>query len=154
VEEMGYFGWNQSLMAKEVLAEPIIVQNDSYFKLSFTYKVKNPHENREVNRIREIRYGGKFSSVSINSTQNQSKIFPSKKKNVIVITLTSETYSKEEDFTSKELEFSGWTKIQDSTIIIPLGDATLTKKQYARIDFFKPDLTTEDNYIQEEEIVC
>ena len=47
------FSYYAKLLAREILDTPIEVANDSYFKISFTYKVENPHENRELKRIRQ-----------------------------------------------------------------------------------------------------
>lgn len=146
VEEMGYFGWNSSLMAKEVLTEPIIVQNDSYFKLSFTYKVKNPHENREINRIREIRYGGSHSSASLGNSKYRYSLSPSKNKKIIVFTQSEITYRNEDTFKAEMQlwEVKGWNRLQEP-IVIPLEN-----KRYVQIDFFEPDTMETENYIRKD----
>ena len=135
-------------MARQILTEPIIVQNDSYFKLSFTYKVKNPHENREVNRIREIRYGGIAPSVSVNLGsyypyyQERFSNLPKDKK-VIIFTQSSNSYSNQQAFEDYvKLELGGWKKIIEP-IVIPLEN-----KRYVEINFLEPDLAVSDNFIQ------
>lgn len=60
IRELGFYhrrhNTNNSyakLLARELLDTPIEVANDSYFKISFTYKVENPHEHRELKRTRQ-----------------------------------------------------------------------------------------------------
>ena len=137
IEEVGVFGWVQSLYAKEILDEPIIVQNDSYFKLSFTYKVDNPHENRKVNRIREIRYGGYTSDY-----RNETKLSPSKEKNIILITQTDySTTNTASMFDTMGLTLKGWEKIQDSINIVS------SNKYAIQINFLRPLKDSTENEI-------
>lgn len=61
IRELGFYhrydysssSYYAKLLAREILDTPIEVANDSYFKISFTYKVENPHEHREEKRIRQ-----------------------------------------------------------------------------------------------------
>lgn len=56
IRELGFYHryvHYAKLLAREILDTPIEVANDSYFKISFTYKIENPHEHREEKRIRQ-----------------------------------------------------------------------------------------------------
>lgn len=56
IRELGVYkniGGRIFLISRELLETPIEVADDSYFKVSWTYKVENPHENRELKRIRQ-----------------------------------------------------------------------------------------------------
>lgn len=137
VEEVGVFGWVRSLIAKEILEEPIVVQNDSYFKLSFTYRVENPHENKKDERIREIRFGG----VTVKDDM-PTQISPSKTKNVMVITQCQYNNSNFEALKNfAKLQLSGWERIQDTISIF-------TNNRIIQVDYLRPLLETEENIIK------
>jgi hypothetical protein len=97
VEEVGVYGWQSSLMAKEVLEEPIVVQNDSYFKLSFTYKLENPHENRKIKRVQSI-YNGGWNQGNHTTVLNRTDAI----KNGKII-----AFFYDEDYVPS-ISFSGW----------------------------------------------
>ena len=53
ITELGIYKGN-FLIVRELLPEPIEVEDQCYFKLSFTYTVANPHENREIKMNRLV----------------------------------------------------------------------------------------------------
>ena len=74
IRELGFYhrydhssyDYYAKLLAREILDTPIEVANDSYFKISFTYKVENPHEHREEKRIRQYSLPQKLQAIHLN----------------------------------------------------------------------------------------
>jgi hypothetical protein len=113
IRELGVF--NQSpgaIIARELLENPITVQDDGYFKLSFTWRVENPHENRKEKRIRA--YSLPFYDLDTESSQTPHSIIPTEKKRMLLVRMGSiyhgTTLGTIESHKEKfKLTLEGWT---------------------------------------------
>ena len=109
VREIGFYFRYSSysnfsmLLAREILDTPIEVANDSYFKISFTYKVENPHEHREMKRVRQytlpLYYSGHGST---KEDKTFSPALSNQKKRFLLIT-SYDIYNKTQ-ITDEQLE--------------------------------------------------
>lgn len=109
VRELGFYV-DQVLMAREILETPIEVQNDGYFKMSFTYRVENPHENREVKRIKQ--YSRTFCYDFDNNSSNQTadRSFSLNKSHGRVLMIAKwYVSSRPSSMDNYYLDFQGWT---------------------------------------------
>jgi hypothetical protein len=87
IKELGVFQCTGVFVAREILEEPIVVQDDSYFKLSFTWTIENPHENKKEERIRL--YSLPFYSKKDASETTPHYIVPVLKKRMILVRIGS-----------------------------------------------------------------
>lgn len=108
VRELGFY-IDEVLMAREVLETPIEVANDSYFKMSFTYKVENPHENRQVKRVKQ--YSRTFCRDYYNSdSQQANQSFSLVKRNEKVLLIAKwRLTSSISSYDNYYLKLNGWS---------------------------------------------
>lgn len=151
VRELGVYGYLYKLVAREILDTPIEVANDSYFKISWTYKVENPHENRQVKRIRQYslpqhNYWGDNSSQTHPLTVEKKKLLLLRQYS-LYSTNNRTDEQVEEYYQNLTLTLSGWTNKH-------LGHFSLYNKNVNNydeqaiimIDLLTPDVT-ENNTI-------
>ena len=155
IRELGVFHDDtRVLIARELLDTPIEVANDSYFKISWTYKVEHPFENQKEKRIRQYTdyFANYYSATAIGD--KKYTISPQKRSKSLVVRKHSiGTYSNfktiDEYKTIFALELKGWTL--EKNIASFLLDDRDSVSSYGRnffisIDILTPDLT-EDNSI-------
>lgn len=108
IRELGFYV-DRVLMAREILDTPIEVQNDGYFKMSFTYRVENPHEHRTVKRIKQ--YSRTFYFDYYNSSTLQAdRSFSLDKNNGRVLMIAKWCHSsRPNSIDNYYLDFQGWT---------------------------------------------
>lgn len=104
IRELGFYQSN-ILMARELLDEPIIVENDGYFKMSFTYECENPHENRQEKRERLMKWPF-FNHHYANSSYPLS-FKPTKNKLLLGIYVSNYNISNEQ-LSQKDISAPGW----------------------------------------------
>ena len=154
VREIGVFHDDtQILIARENLDTPIEVANDSYFKISWTYKVEHPFENQKEKRIRQYTdYFGNYYSTTTFSDKKYT-ISPQKRSKSLVVRKHSigawNNFKTEEEY--KEifaLELKGWI-LEKNIASFLLDDreamADWGYNCFISIDILTPDLTEESS---------
>lgn len=152
IRELGVYHDNTHvLIAREILETPIEVANDSYFKISWTYRIENPHENREVKRVRQ--YTDFWESFVSTKQANRYIISPRKISQSLVI--RKQSIGTRENFKTLEeyqqifaLQTEGWT-VKNITSFLLDDRKTVYSYNYnffVSIDLLTPDLT-ENNTI-------
>ncbi len=144
VKELGVFKGAGFIVAREILDEPIIIQEDSYFKLSFTWTVENPHENRKEKRIRQ--YSLPYYNRRSSSSSTPHSITPDQKKKMLLVRLGSIHYRSNpgdadtcmENF---QLTAEGWEATHLTHFFL---DQRTSSNNYNEIDFVSIELLTPD----------
>jgi hypothetical protein len=154
IREIGVFHDETCLLiAREILDTPIEVANDSYFKISWTYKVEHPFEHQKEKRIRQ--YTDYFANY-YNATAISDKkyiISPQKRSKALVIRKHSigaqSGFKAVEDY--KEifaLGLKGWTLEKNITSFLLDDRETVADwghNFFISIDILTPDLTEENS---------
>lgn len=154
VRELGVFHDDtQILIAREILDTPIEVANDSYFKISWTYKVEHPFENQKEKRIRQ--YTDYFANYYSATTISDKKytISPQKRSKSLIVRKHSigtwQNFKTIEEY--KEifaLELKGWDLEKNIASFLLDDRETVADSGYnffISIDILTPNLEEENS---------
>ena len=159
IRELGLYHRHKAsyvkLLARELLDTPIEVANDSYFKISFTYKVENPHENRELKRIRQysLPFYYRFNSQQSGAPFVCSPTLSGQKKRLLLVRnydiySTSQITNEllEEYYNKIPLTLEGWTGEHLGHYSLYNKDTNYSNEQtIITLDVLTPDNTENNN---------
>ena len=145
IRELGVFTqYPGGIIARELLENPITVQDDGYFKLSFTWRVENPHENRKEKRIRT--YSLPFYNKNWDSTDGVHSIIPHQKKKMILVRMgtiynRNNPGSLEEQMNQFYLTTEGWTVKNLTSFYL---DSRTSSSEWNELNLVSIELLTPD----------